>query len=70
MNEDSDDIQELRNEIKRLLAAALNGDAKHDAEMQRRDDAPRRNTRERRRRVAVSVVAARYTACMVAELPT
>jgi ANTAR domain len=38
MNGDSDDLQELRNEIKRLLAAALNSDAKHEAEMQRRDD--------------------------------
>jgi hypothetical protein len=35
---ETSDIQELRNEIKTLLAAALNSDAKHDAEMQRRDD--------------------------------
>jgi ANTAR domain len=37
MNEESD-ILELRNEIQRLLAAALNSDVKHDNEMQRRDD--------------------------------
>jgi ANTAR domain len=37
MNEESD-ILELRNEIQRLLAAALNREVKHDAEMQRRDD--------------------------------
>ncbi len=37
MNDESDS-PELRSEIKRLLAAALTSDAKHDAEMQHRDD--------------------------------
>jgi ANTAR domain len=37
MNEESD-IQELRNEIKRLLAAALESDARHEAELHRRND--------------------------------
>jgi ANTAR domain len=37
MNEEFD-IEGLRDEIKRLLAAALNSAAKHEAEMKRRDD--------------------------------
>ena len=47
MNDDFDDIQELRNEIKRLLAAALNSDAKHEAERQRRNDVHRAETERR-----------------------
>jgi hypothetical protein len=31
-------MSRLRNEVKRLLAAALESDAKHDAELQRRND--------------------------------
>jgi ANTAR domain len=47
MDEESDDIQELRNEIKRLLAAALESDAKRDAEIQRRNDSYRADTARR-----------------------
>jgi hypothetical protein len=45
MNEESDDIQELRNEIKRLLAAAL--DVKHEAELQHRNDVHLADTERR-----------------------